>query len=524
MQEEVISGTVKRRINVQEHQEKLWSGMNPNMYKYSTQDDALRYRNSHMNRTGVLIAQDKHTMRKENSSKEVVVRFEDAHNLMAKKEYFATDMASIYRDWNSRSPDYRNYYELATLYDPVFPYVDFDVDIGEGKFFKTAEDFLAVEYETFIKPFEEFLATKLGLDAEKDIVTIVMDSTKKGVKVSRHYVWKTRGKMFFNNKHFGHFIREFEVYLMTRPGGKLPHDRTNPWYKINDKRPYPQFLIDYIYTKHRVYRSLGSCKFGSRRTLLLSEPGVLVTQEFVGLITKQDFFNTSIFYPSHFYDDAEQAASAMIDVIQWRFVPEETVIGAPKLIRHWPYRAFHGNEKISSDTWFQAATVVTGDSALAKIIHAPPDKVGIKPISEHLGRNAKGIRFVIDFLNALINNPACDFAPSSIVFMPTTMAVRVQTTNRYCPAREAETNGAVKVHTNNKTSVTVYLKNMTVFWHCFNTQHSASDKQEFLDAPLRMTEEAQEYWQMDANEFIEEHRQKHCFDATVVFRAALKGE
>lgn len=504
---------------------------------FPTQAEALAHRRGYMKNSGFVVAQDKHTL----EGGRIANPITESKELKAKKEYYAFGMEDFYREYKARSRDFRNFYELAVPNMPVHIYVDLDGDAGDGHTFATVSEFLENEHR-FIDPFEEFLVDRLGLaNAANDLHRVILDASDPGRgKISRHYVWEVRGMMMASNLHLAHLVQDFEVYLMSRSltedgrPAMLPHVPGNIWYELKSKRPYPKFIFDYIYTSCRVFRSEGSCKFGATTVLHRATLGEMGSP--CEICTLDEILESSIFYPHHDFVDCGDD----ISIVEYLYVPERTLADAPALIAHWPPEAFDGTEKVASNNWYLANIVLEGPNQLARPRYGDGLGDAESTLAAARGGNynyiqstvrAQAIRldFVQGALDAILNNAVphyrdhCHFVgPMSYRFNPLNMSLIIATTNRYCPARAADSKYATSLHTNNKTSITLYLRDMTVRWHCFSTNHLSPDESTYLHKLYRAEDESMILEaRMLANLFIEEYQQGNSMDAMYVLRAAL---
>lgn len=470
---------------------------------YSTQADACAHRETRHANHGFIVGRDVHTDKEGH-----VMDPARAKENKAAKEYAVVNMDTFNAMNRNATHAYRNYYHLADLSDPVNVYMDMDLDLSLGDIgpIKSLAQYLSIEQQEIIDPVERYLSVALGVD-RSCIRGYVMDSSVEGMKVSRHYVWKSP-VMFRNNLHLGEFMKSFEVYLMTRPGGKLPHDPTNVWY-FKGKRPYPSFIFDYIYTTRRLFRSLGSCKFGSERVLKLTAPGACAPPGDVH-VTSIDMFDTCIFYPHH-YPDSSNADT--VQIVEWKCIPAEVVMGAPKLINHWPLRAFNGTEKNSSDQWYRHAVLLTGVSRLewdAARVSEVDNAVNAKlAVTNHTKSSELG--FLIPFVEHMIPPGTAKFTLGGHKFDTLRMTVELTSNNRYCPARDAEEGEekqyiGVRCHKNNTTSIIISLESLAIRWHCYGTGHSATISDEYLHKYIRPNYLTAFGWQAQATAFVRRYK------------------
>lgn len=540
---------VVKTVDAELMRERLQSACMPMRDRpFATQAAAIDYRQKNMRNSGFLVAVDKHTLK----GGRVANPGDASHiaDLMGKKLYYATDFDSIAAEFAARKPLFRNFYELASNSDPVHVYVDLDAGAGDAHVFESVQAFLDVEEEQFLLPFERFLVEQFGLSsAERDIERIVLDSCNpaKG-KISRHYVWKMRGCMLCNNFQIGSLIKDFELRLMRSRGEEgLPHAPNNAWYKIDDKAPYPKFVFDDIYTSCRVYRSEGSTKFGRAAFLNRAKAGHFATD--ARPVTKSHLMESSIFFPSAFKEEPT------IRLYTYDRPATRVVANAPKHIAHWPPEAFDGTEKKASDAWHRNAVVIEEDGSIGCFDahehehNAQDDSIEYLSGKAHSAITAGEQRLAVggSSFRSLVRNetsrlqfvPAavrtilevglphfrerCEFEPiATYAFNPVRGLLRIKTTNRYCPARAADTSYGTPLHSNNKTSIELNLRTMTVRWHCFSTNHPAHLHEEYLQRPYRaQCDDLLVNEREQSRAFLDELDRDNLFDAAAPVRLML---
>lgn len=223
----------------------------------------------------------------------------DISDTDAKKGYCVTGYNKWWKEYSNTSDGNRYAYEVVLPNHPCHLYVDIEVEyISNPKIISTIDSLFNTLIDELRKYMYNTYIAKTDLLDNMEIV--ILDSSKSS-KFSKHLVIKIPQVLFENNYQCGAFIRNFQIHIITKYGGK----DVNPFFvlpanKVGGSAEVRQFIIDMgVYTKGRDFRLLGSYKRvgGS----MIDEHGVckrryIWVQGRKGELTKELFFNSLIQY------------------------------------------------------------------------------------------------------------------------------------------------------------------------------------------------------------------------------------
>ena len=288
------------RVNALEHYRMRVVGDGRGRCKrFGLQDMAIAYLRDDLNWYGVVLTSDK-------------------HRGSPSKQYFVMSLATYFLRLRKMPAHQRCFYELnpsdftANLEpgsnDPpperglaaVHMHLDVEIYCETNPQFATVAEYDAVEH-VYLGELLTFMREFLGLarDPERVQLMPIVDSSVQGRKISRHYVIRVGGAMFYNNYHCGALLRHFENHVIAKFGHPTSED--NGWYfwrekeKIRHDPPDPWldklFWLDWIYGLHRQLRTYKSSKLGQDRPL------ELMGQDRKVEVLEKDVRRTSILWP-----------------------------------------------------------------------------------------------------------------------------------------------------------------------------------------------------------------------------------
>lgn len=104
------------------------------------------------------------------------------------------------------------------------------------------------------------------IKSRADVEIIILDSSND-IKISRHYIFKIKGGMFYSIRDCSAFSRNLEAHILADKKCGSPQLPTNLWYTWDKEGHAKMFLLDSIYTDHRCFRFVGCTKMGQERYL-----------------------------------------------------------------------------------------------------------------------------------------------------------------------------------------------------------------------------------------------------------------
>lgn len=476
-------------VNAQEHYNGRVLGHDKfTRMRFGAQDPALDHLRTQCDGAGVVMASDK-------------VRGDP------KKVYYVMSLREHFARMKRMHPRERCFYEInPTTIHPerglaaVHMHLDVEIYFDTNPQFATIAEYNMVEH-VYTGELLSFMRTFLGLAQEPDRVQLmpICDSSVEGKKISRHYVFRVQGAMFYDGTHCGALLRHFENHIIAKYGH--PTDESNGWYfwvekeKIRHDPPDPwfdkRFWLDWIYSRHRLFRCYMSSKKGQDRWLkLLHNP----TEE----VREQDVSHTSILWP-----EEPTSSDARLILIK---VPEPDGSDARSQTHRYNHRIVRNPNDIAVtsngrmiDVSRRPTMAITSSAADPVVsnedeLPQPLGWVG-HGWNDRSGRSKKP-RFCMDLgkdmvaivnaelrawyamsksLNVRFSTKCPTVEPCYYDFScRNRLEFRFQTKGGYCPFLREEgvdSKGAEPIrlhHSNNNTIIEVDLEALTYTWSCYN--------------------------------------------------------
>lgn len=157
-------------------------------------------------------------------------------------------------------------FDASNYMTPINFHADVEVYFAHNTI-KSLDDW-ALREPYYLKYIERYLLETGLLKDPKDLDVIVLDSSNQE-KVSRHYIWKIRGVMFYCVRDCSALCRNLETHIACDPACGSPQRPDHLWYVWDEKGRDKSFLFDSIYTDHRCFRFNGCTKLEKNRWLHL---------------------------------------------------------------------------------------------------------------------------------------------------------------------------------------------------------------------------------------------------------------
>lgn len=265
------------------------------------------------------------------------------------KKYLITGYKNFWSHLKSLGKEKRTYYELCIQNVPSHFHVDAEIDLVKNPNANVKE--LQTDFIKYVKE----LMLELKYTDNADNIKVFITDSSSFQKMSRHYIFKIDKKMFMSNIQCGAFARRLRNKIQQAEGIDPQQNRfffarkcASEEHASNPEFSFVFFADLGIYTKHRLYRTLGSTKKNQNRPFIAIDENDTVLGNLDNL-PYEKFVQYFIQYDATFYDiellvcpdpDGKQATSSS-NLRSFRLDIKEkntqTVFSVPKplLIEHY---------------------------------------------------------------------------------------------------------------------------------------------------------------------------------------------
>jgi len=218
------------------------------------------------------------------------------------KKYLVTGYQKFWQHLKKLDKNKRIYYELCIQNVPSHFHVDAEIDLTRNSNVNIKEI-----QKDFIRYTKELMIELKYTDDVNNIKVFITDSTSFE-KISRHYIFKINKKMFMSNIQCGAFMRRLRNKIQEEEG--IDPQKNRFFFKRHctdeNHANNPEFSLIFfadlgIYTKHRVYRTLGSTKNKQNRHFIAMDENDTIIGDLDSLSYK-DFVQYFIQYDATFSD------------------------------------------------------------------------------------------------------------------------------------------------------------------------------------------------------------------------------